>query len=75
MDLQDKVALVTGAGARLGQAVAQQLGQLGMRVVIHYHHSEKAAKQTVKGLPGGESQHLLMPVSYTHLTLPTTPYV
>ena len=60
MDLQDKVALVTGAGARLGQAVAQQLGQLGMHVIIHYHHSEKAAKQTVKGLPGGESQHLLM---------------
>ena len=60
MDLQDKIALVTGAGTRLGQAVAKQLGQLGMHVIIHYHHSEKAAKQTVKGLPGGESQHLLM---------------
>ena len=36
MDLQDKVALVTGSGARLGQAIAQQLGQLGMRVIIHY---------------------------------------
>jgi len=43
MELQDKVALVTGAGVRLGQAVAQQLAQLGMRVVIHYHHSEKGA--------------------------------
>ena len=60
MELQDKVALVTGAGVRLGQAVAQQLAQLGMRVVIHYHHSEKGAKQTVQGLPGGESRHLIL---------------
>jgi len=44
MDLQDKVALVTGSGVRLGKAIAQKLGQLGMRVVIHYHHSEKGAK-------------------------------
>ena len=60
MDLKDKVALVTGAGVRLGQAIAQKLGQLGMRVVIHYHHSEKGAKQTVKLLPGGESRHLIL---------------
>ena len=60
MELQDKVALVTGAGVRLGQAIAQQLAQLGMRVVIHYHHSEKGAKQTVQGLPGGESRHLIL---------------
>jgi NAD(P)-dependent dehydrogenase (short-subunit alcohol dehydrogenase family) len=60
MYLQDKVALVTGSGVRLGKAIAQKLGQLGMRVVIHYHHSEKGAKQTVKQLPGDESQHLIL---------------
>jgi len=60
MDLQDKVALVTGSGVRLGKAIAQKLGQLGMRVVIHYHHSEKGAKQTVKQLPGDESRHLIL---------------
>ena len=60
MDLQDKVALVTGSGVRLGKAIAQKLGQLGMRVVIHYHHSEKGAKQTVKLLPGDESRHLIL---------------
>jgi len=60
MDLQDKVALITGAGVRLGQAIAQKLGQLGMRIVIHYHHSEKGAKQTLKLLPGDESRHLIL---------------
>ncbi|MBS1254423.1 MAG: Enoyl-[acyl-carrier-protein] reductase [NADPH] FabL [Deltaproteobacteria bacterium] len=60
MDLENKVALVTGAGVRLGQAVALKLGQLGMRLVIHYHHSEKGAKQTIQNLPGKESRHLLL---------------
>ena len=60
MDLKDKVALVTGSGVRLGQAIAQKLGQLGMRVIIHYHHSEKGAKQTVNLLPGDESRHLIL---------------
>ena len=60
MVLQDKVALVTGSGVRLGQTIAQKLGQLGMRVVVHYHHSEKGAKQTIKLLPGDESRHLIL---------------
>ena len=51
MDLENKVALVTGAGVRIGQAVAVKLGQLGMRLVIHYHHSEEGAKQTIQRLP------------------------
>ena len=60
MDLQNKVALVTGAGVRLGQAIAQKLGQMGMRVVIHYHHSEKGAKQTLKLLSGNEMRNLIL---------------
>tara|TARA_B100000686_G_C15862684_1_gene512700 strand:- start:40 stop:147 length:108 start_codon:yes stop_codon:yes gene_type:complete len=35
MDLENKVALVTVAGVRIGQAIAVKLGQLGMGVVIH----------------------------------------
>ena len=60
MDLENKVALVTGAGVRIGQAVAVKLGQLGMRVVIHYHHSEEGAKQTIQKLPGKNSRHLVL---------------
>ena len=60
MDLEKKVALVTGAGVRIGQAVAVKLGQLGMRLVIHYHHSEEGAKQTIQKLPGKNSRHLVL---------------
>ena len=60
MDLENKVALVTGAGVRIGQAVAVKLGQLGMRLVIHYHHSEEGAKQTIQKLPGKNSRHLVI---------------
>jgi len=60
MDLENKVALVTGAGIRIGQAIAVKLGQLGMRVVIHYHHSEEGAKQTIQKLPGKNSRHLVL---------------
>tara|TARA_B100000579_G_scaffold424406_1_gene428771 strand:- start:963 stop:1694 length:732 start_codon:yes stop_codon:yes gene_type:complete len=60
MDLENKVALVTGAGVRIGQAVAVKLGQLGMRVIVHYHHSDKGAKQTFKMLSGKKSKHLIL---------------
>ncbi len=40
------VALVTGAGARLGQAMAVHLGQRGFDVAIHYASSDEGAKET-----------------------------
>ncbi len=60
MDLKNKVALVTGAGVRLGQSIAVRLAQLGMRVIIHYHQSEKGAKQTAKLTNGGNYQHFVI---------------
>jgi NAD(P)-dependent dehydrogenase (short-subunit alcohol dehydrogenase family) len=40
------VALVTGAGARLGKAMAQALGKDGWAVAIHYRNSMDGAKAT-----------------------------
>ena len=47
MDLDGKVVLVTGAGTRVGRAIALALGKAGMRVGVHYYGSEKGARQTV----------------------------
>ncbi|MGA8258737.1 MAG: pteridine reductase [Arenicellales bacterium] len=41
--LQDKVALVTGGAQRLGAVVATRLHEAGMKLVIHYRSSDKAA--------------------------------
>ena len=50
-DLNNKVALLTGASSGIGAVLANQLAQENVTVVG------------------------VAPVSYTHLTLPTTPYV
>ena len=43
-------ALVTGAGARLGQAMALYLGQRGFDIAVHYAGSEAGAAETVAQL-------------------------
>jgi pteridine reductase len=45
MELRGKVALVTGAGRRLGQAMARALAGRGMTLAIHYHASAKGATE------------------------------
>jgi pteridine reductase len=45
MELRGKVALVTGAGRRLGRALAQSLADRGMAVAIHYHASAEGARE------------------------------
>ncbi|MGH7499421.1 MAG: SDR family NAD(P)-dependent oxidoreductase, partial [Gemmatimonadales bacterium] len=45
MELSNRVALVTGAGRRLGRAFAQALAGRGMAVAIHHNASAQGAEQ------------------------------
>ncbi len=50
--LTGRIALVTGAGQRVGQAIALALGAEGMRVAVHHHASVEGARKTASALRG-----------------------
>jgi pteridine reductase len=57
IDLRGKCALVTGAGKRVGRAIAVELGSAGMRVAVHYRESREGAEATAAAIraAGGEA--------------------
>ena len=65
-----RVALVTGAGHRLGRAFAIALSERGATVAVHYNASADAARETVALIEsaGGKAAHF-----YNDLTDPRGP--
>lgn len=55
--LHGKTAVVTGAGRGIGRAIAEALGSVGARVLVHYNKSESAARDVVTQIQsnGGEA--------------------
>ncbi len=45
-----RVALVTGAGKRLGQAIALALARQGWDIAVHFRHSQPEAEETVAAI-------------------------
>jgi pteridine reductase len=47
VELRGRTALVTGAGHRVGRAIAVALAGRGMRVAIHYNAADQGARETL----------------------------
>ncbi len=58
IELNGKVALVTGAGRRVGRAIAEALAREGARVAIHYNESRAGAEELCAGIraKGGDAE-------------------
>ncbi|MBI3798268.1 MAG: SDR family oxidoreductase [Deltaproteobacteria bacterium] len=50
MNLNGKIALVTGGAKRVGKAIVTALAQRGCTIVVHYHTSQSEAEETVREL-------------------------
>lgn len=50
MELQDRIALVTGGAHRVGRALALALARAGCDVAVHYHSSADEADRTVRDI-------------------------
>jgi len=46
MQLEGKIALITGAGHRLGKTVALALADQGCHLMVHFHEAQEAAAET-----------------------------
>lgn len=61
MRLAGAAALVTGAGRRIGQAIAIGLAHAGCDVAVHYHGSARGAEETASAIRAAGRRAELLP--------------
>lgn len=61
MELAGRAALVTGAGRRIGQAIAVGLARSGCDVAVHYHGSPEGAAATAREVTAAGRRAELLP--------------
>jgi NAD(P)-dependent dehydrogenase (short-subunit alcohol dehydrogenase family) len=65
MNLNGKIALVTGGAKRVGKAIGTALAQRGCSIVVHYHTSQVEAEETVRELLAGGHQAIAVQADIT----------
>jgi len=65
MNLQGKVAVVTGASGGIGSATARRLAKAGCKVVVGYNNRADGAKKVAAELPGSGHRTARMPMEDT----------
>jgi NAD(P)-dependent dehydrogenase (short-subunit alcohol dehydrogenase family) len=65
MDLNGKVALVTGGAKRVGKAIVKALATHGCKLVVHYHTSRIEAEATVSELLAAGNEAIALQADIT----------
>jgi pteridine reductase len=65
VEIEGRVALVTGGGTRVGRVIALALGKAGMRVAVHYARSERGAREVAEQIVGFGSDARTLPGDLT----------
>lgn len=66
MELRGRTAIVTGAGHRVGRALAVALGRRGMRVVVHYNATADGAHETLRAIESAGGQGVTVGADLTN---------
>jgi pteridine reductase len=70
MDLQGKVALVTGGGRRIGRALSLALAEHGASVAVHFNESDKGARDVVDAITKHKGRAKDFRADLTQVTTP-----
>ena len=65
MDLNGKVAVITGASGGIGSVTALRMAQAGARVVVGYNSKAGEADKVVASLPGAGHRAMRIPMLET----------
>jgi len=66
MNLEGKIALVTGGAHRVGRRIALALARQGCDLVVHYHRSQTDAKATVHDLTRAGAHAVAIQADLSH---------